>query len=124
MKLRGAICSFWLVLGVATTPALADPLRLKVSKAFVVLDPQTSEPILEIEWQQDSRTHFGEFTIKHVGKTIEVRVDGVSLASPVLRGAIDGPSIQISGKLDLASMQQMAERLTAGSAKLEVEVKD
>ena len=53
---------------------------------------------------------------------MEIRVDGRTLMSPVIREAITGGSVQVSGNFTVEEAADIAGRLNAGTAKVEVEL--
>jgi preprotein translocase subunit SecD len=100
--------------------AAADPLTLPVAHATVGFDARTGEPVVTIVLTASGRNLFGAFTRQHVGRRIDVRVDGASINKPVLRTPIEGGTLQIL----LATAQEassLASGLSAGAAKLEIE---
>ena len=110
---------------VATWPpsiARAEPLRLAVQRAMPALDSQTNEPLVRFTFTPESKQAFADFTAQNIGKTIELRVDGRVLMRPVIQQPIYGGTGSIAGGFTFPQAAEMAERLTAGTAILEVEV--
>jgi SecD/SecF fusion protein len=106
----------------ALAPASAQPLPLRITSATAALDQRTREPIIVIVLTESSRRVFGELTKLNVGKRMELRIDGRALTAPVIREPIVGGQLQISGNLSLKETADIAGRLAAGTAKVEVEV--
>ena len=67
---------------------------------------------------------FAEFTSKNVGRKAEIRVDGRALSAPVIREPILGGSGQISAGFELDEAKELADRLSSGRAKMEIEAVD
>jgi preprotein translocase subunit SecD len=110
--------------GLPNSMAEAQPLRLDVQKAEAQFDARTSEPIVILWMTPRAGRMFYEFTSKNIGRTTEIRVDGHVVAAPVIREPILGGSVQVSGNFTVAAAKELAERLTKGAAKVEVEVVD
>jgi preprotein translocase subunit SecD len=122
---RGALlrCALALTASLlALAPASAEPLPLRITSATAALDQRTREPIIVIVLTELSRRVFGELTRLNVGKRMELRIDGRALTAPVIREPIVGGQLQISGNLSLKETADIAGRLAAGTAKVEVEV--
>ena len=70
-----------------------------------------------------SKRVFAEFTSKNVGHKMELRVDGKVITAPVIREPITGGAGQITDKsMTIDSAKALAERLSAGKAKIEIEI--
>jgi preprotein translocase subunit SecD len=102
--------------------AEAQPLRLQVEKAEVRFDDHTKQPVVIIWMTPRSGRMFFEFTSKNINRTVEIRIDGQVVLNPIIREPILGGSVQVSGSFTVAAAQELAERLTKGAAKVEVEV--
>jgi preprotein translocase subunit SecD len=72
-----------------------------------------------------SKRAFAEFTSRNIGHKMELRVDGKAVTAPVIREPILGGSGQISEKsMTVESAKAIAERLSTGKAKIEIEIVD
>jgi preprotein translocase subunit SecD len=100
----------------------AEPLVLEVARAQVSFDARTSEPTIAFTMTESSMRKFADFTARNVGRTTELRVDGRVVMKPVIREPILGGAGQIAGGFKFNEAKDIADRLTAGTAKLEVEV--
>ena len=67
---------------------------------------------------------FAEFTANNIGRTVEVRIDGKVVMRPIIREAIKGGSVQVSGGFTLATAKELADHLNSGAARVEAEVVD
>jgi preprotein translocase subunit SecD len=105
-----------------STVATAAPLALEVAGATASLDQRINEPIISIRLTAASGRSFGELTAANVGKAVEVRVDGKAVMKPIIREPILGGTLMISGGFTIAEARDIAGRLTAGRARIEVEV--
>ena len=104
--------------------AAAEPLVLEVADAQPGFDQRTNEPIVAFRLTPAAARRFADFTRENVGKVVDVRVDGRVVTSPVVREPILGGAGQISGNLSLIQAKEMAERLAAGKARLELAVRE
>jgi len=109
------------ILSLCIVPAWADPLALRVTRAEVAYDQRTGEPVVTMLFDEASKRLFADFTARNVGKAMELRVDGRTVMKPVIREPITAGSGQIAGALTVQQAREMAERLSSGAAKLEVE---
>jgi preprotein translocase subunit SecD len=72
---------------------------------------------------ETSKRLFAEFTSANVGRKMDIRVDGRTLMSPVIREPILGGSGQIFDRsFTAAQAKDLAERIAAGRAKIEFEI--
>jgi SecD/SecF fusion protein len=112
--------------GGSSTPAprksLMPPLRLQVEKAEASFATGTKEPVVVITLAARSGRMFAELTESNVGRRLVLRVDGTVVAEPIIREAIKGGVVQISGAMTVKDATALAERLTKGESKIEVEL--
>jgi preprotein translocase subunit SecD len=123
----GLAHALWVwTLGIAVLASIAvvaaDPLVLEVVSAKAGFDQRTKEPIVSYKLTESSARSFADLTAQNVGRKTELRVDGRVIMKPVIREPILGGSGQLSGSLTLDEAKDIAERLSAGSAKIEVEL--
>ncbi|MDH7794089.1 MULTISPECIES: hypothetical protein [unclassified Beijerinckia] len=121
---RTAMIASALVMTVlAHAPALADPLSLSITKAQATTDPKFGTPVLNVELTPESSKAFATWTSNLVGKQITISIDGKIVVSPTIRTPILGGALQISGVLELKQLQELAKQLTAGTSRIEADVK-
>jgi preprotein translocase subunit SecD len=104
--------------------AAAEPLSIEIARAQVGFDPRTNEPVVSFRMTESSQRLFADFTIKNVGRKAEIRVDGRTLMAPVIREPILGGAGQIAAGLKLDEAKALADGLSSGRARLEVEAVD
>lgn len=107
------------VLALGMAPALADPLALKVATALAAFD-STGAAVVNVRLDPTSQRAFAAFTAANVGRRAELRVDGRVVSSPVIRDAISGGEIVISGSMTAEDAGDLAMRLRDGTL-IEVE---
>ena len=103
--------------------AMAEPLTLAIAKAAVVSDAASGQMMLSLKMTPDSAKAFADFTKANVGKVVDLSVDGAVVASPRLVEPILGGEVMLSGTFAAGELQRLAQRISAGGAKLTVEVK-
>jgi preprotein translocase subunit SecD len=102
--------------------AAAQPLLLEVEKAEAGFDRIGGEPIVTIRLSKASAKAFADITAKNIGRPMELRVNGKTLMKPVIREAIVGGVVQISGRFTVDETSKLAAQISSGGAKIEVEV--
>jgi len=103
--------------------AMAEPLALAIAKAMVVSDEASGQMALNLKMTPDSAKAFADFTKVNVGKVVDLSVDGAVVASPRLVEPILGGEVMVNGSFAAGELQRLAERISAGGAKVTVEVK-
>ena len=102
--------------------AASEPLAIGLVRASPGFDQRTGEPIVTYVLTDASKRAFADLTAKNVGKPMEMRVDGRVVSKAVIREPILGGSGQISGSFNADEARALAERLSSGAGKFEVEV--
>ena len=95
---------------------------LDVTRAEVAYDLRTNEPVVSFKLSEASGRRFAGLTRQNVGRRIEIRVDGKTFWRPVVHEPILSGTGQIAGLSSPAEASDLAARLSAGTAKLEIEV--
>ncbi len=103
--------------------ARAEPLTLAIAKAAVVSDAASGQMVLNLKMTADSAKAFADFTRANVGKVVDLSVDGAVVASPRLVEPILGGEVMLNGTFAAGELQRLAGRISAGGAKVTVEVK-
>jgi len=103
--------------------AAAEPLAVEVEDAQLGFDQLTNQPVVAFRMTLASARLFAKFTVENVGRKFDIRVDGKTVTSPVIREPILGGGGQISNNsLTVAQAQDLAERLRTGKSKIEFEI--
>src|SRR5262245_1033119 len=117
------LVAVWLAAGASVfcaPGAFAEPLILQITAAQAAFDQRTNAPIVTFRFADASKQAFAAFTTRHVGRAVELRVDGKTVLKAIVREPILGGSGQIpTSSVDEA--RALATRLSAGTAKVEVE---
>ena len=101
--------------------AAAQPVLLEVQKAEAAFDRRTNEPVVTFWMTDASQKVFAEFTAKHVGRPMALIVDGRVITKPIIREPIIGGQGQIAGNFTVEDAKALAERLSSGKARIEIE---
>jgi preprotein translocase subunit SecD len=86
-----------------------------LQKAEVVINPNTLEPIVSLEFNQEGAKIFKDLTQKYLGQPIAIYLDGKLISSPVVRDVIENGKAQITGKFTLDEAKLLANRLNQGA---------
>lgn len=111
-----------LILLAGLTPAQAQPLRLGVETAEVVIDPLSGLNQLELSLTPASQQDMATFTAANVGRTVNVTIDGKLITSPVIQTPIISTSLMLTGNFTAAELQVMADQLSAQDAVVELKL--
>lgn len=123
MKSLACVIAGVAIVLVACGLAMAEPLTLAIAKAAVVSDQASGQMALSLKMTPESAKAFADFTRANVGKVVDLSVDGAVVASPRLVEPILGGEVMLNGTFDAGELQRLAERISAGGAKVTVEVK-
>jgi preprotein translocase subunit SecD len=102
--------------------AAAEPIAIEVVNAEVGYDQRSGEAIVSFRMSEASRIAFARFTQENVGRKLELRVDGKTVSAPVIREPITGAVGQLSGHFTPQQARDIAEGLSSGRSKLEMEL--
>jgi len=103
--------------------ANAEPIAIDVVSAEAGFDQRSGQPVISFKMTPTSQGLFANFTSANVGRKMDIRVDGRTVSSPVIREPIVGGTGQIADRsLTAAQAKDLAERIAAGRAKIEFEI--
>jgi preprotein translocase subunit SecD len=112
-------------LAVTTTPlvtsAAADEISINVISAESGVIRSTKEAFLSLTVTEASQQAVAEFTARHVGDQVDIRVDGRSISKPVIREAMTHGPISFGLLSSEEEAKALADRLNSGTAKVEIE---
>ncbi|MDP2641575.1 MAG: protein translocase subunit SecD, partial [Candidatus Yanofskybacteria bacterium] len=74
-----------------------------------------SEPIIQLEFNQEGAQLFGEITSRTIGLPLAIFLDGQLLSAPTVQQQISGGSAQITGSFTREEARQIVRDLNAGS---------
>lgn len=100
---------------------VAEPLVLTFDNAEVRLG-HNDEPGIFFTLSEASAEAFTELTTRNVGRRMDLRIDGTTVSSPVIREPIGGATGIISGEPESMDMAEVARQMATGEVVVEVEI--
>ncbi len=85
-------------------------------------DPQTNEPVVNIQFDSDGGRRFAKLTSENVGKPFAIILDGKVLSAPNINEPIRGGTAQISGGFSVDTANQLAISLRSGALPVDLAV--
>ncbi|WP_370188988.1 protein translocase subunit SecD [Qipengyuania sp.] len=85
-------------------------------------DPQTNEPVVNIQFDSDGGRRFAKLTTENVGKPFAIILDGKVLSAPNINEPIRGGTAQISGGFSVDTANQLAISLRSGALPVDLAV--
>ncbi|HYD24218.1 MAG TPA: protein translocase subunit SecD [Croceibacterium sp.] len=85
-------------------------------------DPQTNEPVVNIQFDPQGGARFARLTSANVGKPFAIILDGEVLSAPNINEAILGGTAQISGNFTTETANQLAIALRSGALPVDLTV--
>ncbi|WP_324827966.1 protein translocase subunit SecD [Qipengyuania zhejiangensis] len=85
-------------------------------------DPQTNEPVVNIQFDTDGGRRFAKLTTENVGKPFAIILDGKALSAPNINEPIRGGTAQISGGFSVETANQLAISLRSGALPVDLAV--
>lgn len=87
----------------------------QLKRASVQFDPNTGEPNVNLEFNDEGKDLFGEITKRNVGKPVAIFLDGEPISVPTVQQEITGGQAVITGTYGIKEAKQLVERLNAGA---------
>ena len=85
-------------------------------------DPQTNEPVVNIQFDSDGGSKFARLTQNNVGRPFAIILDGQVLSAPNINEPIRGGTAQISGGFSVETANQLAISLRSGALPVDLAV--
>ncbi len=101
-------------------PTLLTGKNLK--RAEVVFDPNTQEPQVSLQFDEEGKKMFKEITEKNVGRRLAIFLDGEPITVPVVQTVIADGKAVITGSQDITEAKELAKRLNAGALPVPIEL--
>jgi len=93
-----------------------------LQKASLAFDPNTSEPIVVIEFNDRGADLFADLTRQHIGQPVAIYLDGQILSAPIVQDEITGGQAQITGRFTVAEARELVRDLNAGALPVPIEL--
>lgn len=106
-----------------TTAEIAPPVPWKVTglsgkqlkRASVQFDPNSGEPHVTLDFNDEGSELFAEITTRNVDKFVAIFLDGQAISVPRVIQPITGGQAVISGTFSIQEARELARRLNAGA---------
>ena len=86
-----------------------------LKKATLEFNPNTREPVVNLQFDDVGTKLFAEITKKNIDKTVAIFLDGYPISTPVVREEIPNGQAVISGRFNPAEAKQLVSRLNSGA---------
>lgn len=93
-----------------------------LKKARLEFDPQTSSPIVSLQFNDEGSELFAQLTKDNVGKTIAIYLDGSPISTPNVQQEIKGGNAVITGQFTPQEAKILVGRLNSGALPVPVEL--
>ncbi len=90
--------------------------------AQAATNQQNGQNVVNLEFTDEGAKKFGDLTMKNVGRTIAILLDGEVLTAPNVREPILGGKAEISGQKTLEEAQNLAIVLRSGALPVKVNI--
>ena len=94
----------------------------QLKRALVDFDPQTNEPIISLEFDNEGRQLFATITKENVGKPLAIFLDNYPIVNAKINTPILDGRAAITGGFDLEGAKQTAIQLNAGALPVPIEI--
>ena len=85
-------------------------------------NPQSGQNVVNLEFSDEGAQKFADLTMKNVGRTIAILLDGEVLTAPNVREPILGGRAEITGQKTIEEAQNLAVVLRSGALPVKVEI--
>ena len=93
-----------------------------LKRAVVQSDPQTGQPLVAIEFNEEGRKLFADITTKHTGEQLAILIDGYPIMAPTIQDAIVTGQATITGGFTHDEAQSLKIQLNAGALPVPISV--
>lgn len=94
----------------------------QLKRANLVFDPNTSKPIVTLEFNKEGADLFAKLTKENVGNIMAIFLDGQIISAPVIRQEITGGTAQIDGQFTAEEGKELVNNLNFGALPLPIEI--
>ncbi len=93
-----------------------------LKRATLQFDPNTGEPVVGLEFNDNGKDLFRTITTENTGKILAIILDGELIQTPVIREAITDGTAQISGSFTPEEARGVVRQLNYGALPLPIEL--
>ena len=87
----------------------------QLERSDVIFNPNTYEPEVQLQFNDEGKDLFGEITSRNVGKQVAIYLDGLPISVPVVNEPITDGRAVISGNFSVEETKILVQRLNAGA---------
>lgn len=87
----------------------------QLDRSDVIFNPNTGEPEVHLQFDDEGKKLFGEITSRNVGKKVAIYLDNMPISIPVVNEPITDGSAVVSGNFSLPEAKTLVQRLNAGA---------
>ena len=87
----------------------------QLERSDVIFNPNTYEPEVQLQFNDEGKDLFGEITSRNVGKQVAIYLDGLPISVPVVNEPITNGKAVISGNFSVEETKILVQRLNAGA---------
>jgi len=87
----------------------------QVKRAQLVFDPQTNQPQVALELNEEGAKLFAAITKRNLGKPVAIFLDGEPISIPIVQSEINDGNAIISGNFTPSEAKQLVIRLNSGA---------
>jgi len=91
-------------------------------RSQVQFNPNTNQPEVGLEFNQEGKELFAEITKRNVGKPVAIFLDDTLISAPQVKEAITDGRAVISGDFDLKEAKSLVSQLNAGALPVPIEL--
>ena len=93
-----------------------------LDSAYVVRDPNTSEPLVAIAFKSAAASKFAEYTASHLGGSLCIVLDKQIISCPTIESSIPSGEATIQGSFTYDSASQLAVQLQYGALPIPLKI--
>lgn len=94
----------------------ATPLTGRyLKRATLQFDPNTREPVVSLQFNEEGTKLFAQITKENVGKTVAIYLDGAPISTPVVREEIPNGEAVITGNFNPNEAKELVRNLNYGA---------
>lgn len=93
-----------------------------ISRAQLNFDPNTQQPLVVLEFNEEGKDLFASITNANIGKPVGIFLDNGLISSPVVQEAITDGRAQISGNFSVSEAKQLVKDLNLGALPVPIEL--
>ena len=86
-----------------------------LSRAEITFDPNTYEPVVNLQFNDEGAKLFEDITARNVGRRVAIELDGGPISVPVVNEPISGGQAVITGDFSVEEARELVQRLNSGA---------